>query len=269
MTSRVRSRVLSLFLAGLVPALLLLPAAPARAESAVRYAALGDSYSAGVGAPPYDPASGSCNRSPQGYPALWAATRSPAAFAFVACGGATTGTVLASQLGAVNRTTSLVTITVGGNDVGFVAVVGTCTVGSTSACSTAVNAARTLATTVLPAQLTATYLAIRLRAPRARLVVLGYPRLFETSATCAAPAPSQANRVTLNAGADTLNAVLAARAAALGATFVGVADRFAGHGVCGADPWINAPGADVTGSYHPNATGYREGYLAALASVTG
>lgn len=265
MASRVRAR----FLLPLLTLLLLLPVAPAQAATGA-YAALGDSYSAGVGAPPYDPASGSCDRSSMGYPALWAAARSPSSFAFVACSGATTGSVLAGQLGPLNRSTSLVTITVGGNDVGFVPVVSTCTVASTSVCSTAVNAARALATTVLPAQLAATYLAVRLRAPHARLVVLGYPHLFETGATCAAAgAPSQANRVTINAGADTLNAVLAARASAAGGTFVDVVGRFAGHGVCSTSPWINAPGADLGGSYHPNATGYREGYLAALESVTG
>jgi len=211
-------------LAGLVAA----PAEAATASSS--YAALGDSYSSGVGAGAEDPASGACRRSPHAYPALWAADHAAASFAFVACSGATTTTVFATQLGPLDRGTTLVTITVGGNDVGFVPVVATCLVASTSTCASAVRVAEGLARDVLPAQLTVTFGAIRLHAPRARLVVLGYPRLFETGPTCGGGGMSQGNRIAVNGGADVLDTVLAARARAWGATFVDVRPGFAGHG---------------------------------------
>src|SRR5882757_565247 len=99
-----------------------------------RYVALGDSYSSGVGAGSYDSASGSCDRSTKAYPALWAAAHSPASFAFTACSGAKTADVVRSQLGPVNSSTGLISVTVGGNDAGFADVMTTCVLGSTTTC---------------------------------------------------------------------------------------------------------------------------------------
>ena len=87
------------------------------------YVALGDSYSSGVGAGSYDSASGDCKRSTKAYPRLWAAAHSPSSFAFTACAGARTGDVTASQLGPLNSSTALVSITIGGNDAGFSSVI--------------------------------------------------------------------------------------------------------------------------------------------------
>src|SRR4051794_2361731 len=103
----------------LVPAacVLLLPAAPAHAATAVDYVALGDSYSSGTGAPPYT-SSMLCLRSPRGYPQLWVAGHTVSSFRYVACSGATTGS-MSGQLRALGAGTDLVTVTVGGNDVGF------------------------------------------------------------------------------------------------------------------------------------------------------
>src|SRR5437763_11621742 len=67
-----------------------LAAAPAQAAAPVSYVALGDSYSAGVGAGGYEASSGLCSRSPRSYTALWAGSHTVASFTSVACGGATT-----------------------------------------------------------------------------------------------------------------------------------------------------------------------------------
>ena len=252
-----------------VVAAVTLAASPAHASSAV-YAALGDSYASGDGANSYDSASGSCYRSSRSYPALWASGHSPAGFSFTACSGAHTSDVLASQLGGLSSSTTLVTLTIGGNDIGFVAVVGTCTLASTSICAGAVSIAETLARTVLATDLKNAYATIKARAPQARLVVLGYPRLFDTSSSsCGLLGVSQANRIRINAGADVLDSVIASSAAAAGATFVDVRGAFSGHGVCGSSPWINGPTLPVQNSYHPNATGYANGYLPGLNAVTG
>ena len=45
----------------------------------------------------YDPASGSCSRSPLAYPALWSSAHQVSSFSFVACSGATTQDVLLTQ----------------------------------------------------------------------------------------------------------------------------------------------------------------------------
>ena len=255
--------------AAVVP-LFALPASPAFAAAPVDYVALGDSYSSGVGAPPYDPASGSCLRSPRGYPQLWATSHTVSSFQFVACGGATTDDVLGSQVAALNANTDLVSITIGGNDVGFASTLSSCVLGSDSACVNAVNAGRTAATTTLPARLDNTYAAIRARAPNARVVVLGYPRLISPTGSCGLFNLSTVKRTALNEGADVLAGVIAGRASAAGFVHVDARARFEGHGACGSSPWINRFNLlSVTESFHPNATGYAQGYLPLLNGVTG
>lgn len=239
---------------------------------AVRLVALGDSYAAGVGASP-DPTSGACLRSQDAYPALWAAEHRLRSFTFVACSGATTADVLADQVSAVTRSHTLVTITIGGNDIGFAPVLAGCTVArSDQDCATLVGGAEWLARYVLPVRLAKVYLTVRARAPHAKVVVLGYPRLFDPSPTCPNPlVPNAARRAVLNHGADVLDASIRSTAGALGLRYADVRDAFAGHGVCSAQPWIVAPTSvpPAPNIYHPNAAGYRDGYLPALDAAAG
>ncbi len=263
--SRAGALVLGLALA--LPAVAL-TASPAYAAG-ISYAALGDSYSSGVGTNDYYPGSGSCERSPESYAALWAAGHAVASFDFAACGGATTDDVRASQLSGLSTATTLVSITIGGNDAGFATVVTTCQLGTDGICDAAVAAARAYATTILPGKLDQTYAAIRARAPHARLVVLGYPDLFELTSSCGLLGMSLHKRTTLDRGADALASVIAGRAAAAGATFVDARPYFAGHGICASSAWINGVTLPLTDSYHPKASGYRNAYLPALTSATG
>jgi lysophospholipase L1-like esterase len=246
-----------------------LPQAPV--TEAVDYVALGDSYSSGVGTGVYEAASGACERSPLSYPPLWVAEHHPASFEFVACSGAKTADVRANQISALQPTTDLVTITIGGNDAGFGPVLQTCTVAeSDRTCIAAVDAAEAFERTVLRDRLTRTYAAIRTAAPHAHVVVLGYPRLFELTPSCADPlAPNVTRRRKLNEGADVLNSVIRSVSREHKLSFTDVRDRFAGHGVCSANPWINGPSVPTSvGPYHPNQTGYREGYLDVLDAAT-
>ncbi|BCJ75912.1 lipase 1 [Catellatospora sp. IY07-71] len=247
--------------------LALSPATPASAAG-TDYAALGDSYSSGVGTNNYDSASGSCKRGPRAYPQLWANGHAVASFRFVACSGATTREVLSGQLGALDSGTDLVTISVGGNDAGFADVITNCRLQSDADCATAVSNAKSYMNNTLPGRLDETYRAIRSRAPGARVVVLGYPRLFELG-SCGFGSIGEYKRQLLNGGSDTMSAVISARAGVAGFTYVDVRGRFAGHGVCGATPWINGTTLPVTESYHPNSSGHSSGYLPALNSVTG
>lgn len=247
--------------------LTLVAASPAAAaESTVDYVAMGDSYSSGVGAPGQ---SGLCLRSSRSYTAQWATRNDPASFRTVACGGAKTGDVLRYQVPYLSSRTDLVSITIGGNDAGFADTVISCTLGSDATCAGKVDSARVYVTQTLPGLLDRTYQAIRQKAPNADVVVLGYPRLFDTSTTyCGIGGMSLAKRRVLNVGADDLSAVIADRAQAAGFTYVDVRDRFAGHGACGPSPWINGlvllPPTD---SFHPNTAGYTSGYLPALTAA--
>ena len=247
------------------------PVSQAPVVEAVDYVALGDSYSSGVGTGVYDAASGACQRSPLSYPPLWVAEHHPASFEFVACSGAKTADVRANQISALKPTTDMVTITIGGNDAGFGPVLQTCTAAdSDRTCLAAVDAAEAFERTVLRDRLARTYAAIRAAAPHAHVIVLGYPRLFELTPSCADPlAPNLTRRQKLNEGADVLTSVIRSASQQHGLSFTDVRDRFAGHGVCSANPWINGPSMPATvGPYHPNQTGYRDGYLDALDATT-
>lgn len=245
-----------------------LPAPPAAAAPAVDYVALGDSYSAGVGAAG---STGLCLRSPNAFPQLWDRRNDPASFRSVACAGATTDDVLLWQLPFLGRGTDLVSITIGGNDAGFAPAVISCTLTDDSACARTVEAARRYIADVMPARLDRTYRAIRQRVPAARVVVLSYPRLFDvTSANCGVGGMSLSKRRALNAGADDLDNVIRARAAAAGFGFADVRTAFDGHGICSPAPWLN--GLTVvppTYSFHPNVDGYAKGYLPAFAAAAG
>lgn len=242
------------------------PATAAAGYASTDYVALGDSYSSGVGAPGQ---SILCFRSSQGYPGQWAARNKPKSFTDLSCGGAETGDVLDLQIPFLSRSADLITITIGGNDAGFASTVLGCQLGSDSACAAKVNAARTDITSTLPAKLDATYAAIKRKAPDARVIVLGYPALFDTSSSsCGIVGMSLAKRRVLNEGAQVLNQVIAARVAAAGFTFSDVRDEFAGHGICSSSPYLH--GLTVTppqNSFHPNLNGYTYGYLPALASA--
>lgn len=242
------------------------------APDALNYVALGDSYSSGVGTGVYDPASGDCARSPLSYPPLWAAGHRVAGFTFAACSGATTDDVLASQISALHPGTDLVTITVGGNDAGFGPVLVTCTFApSDDICVNAVDAAEAFARSELPGRLARAYAAIRQAAPRAEVIVLGYPRLFDLAPSCDDPlAPNLTRRGKLNEGSDVINTVILKSVNQQPEfRFAEVRGRFAGHEVCSADPWINGPSVPPSvGRYHPTQTGYRAGYLEALNTET-
>ncbi|MCZ9343834.1 SGNH/GDSL hydrolase family protein, partial [Streptomyces sp. TRM76130] len=192
-------------------------AAAARAAgpaAATGYVALGDSYSSGVGAGSYTAESGDCKRSTLAYPQLWANANSPSSFDFTACSGARTGDVLSGQLGPLNSSTGLVSISVGGNDAGFADVMTTCVLQSDSGCLSRIATARAYVESTLPGSLDGVYSAIRGKAPGARVVVLGYPRFYQLGTTCLGL--SETKRKAINDASDLLNTAVAARAAAHG-----------------------------------------------------
>ncbi|MFI5937582.1 SGNH/GDSL hydrolase family protein [Actinoplanes sp. NPDC051494] len=246
-------RILGAVIAAVTTAVLVPTAADASA-STTRYVALGDSYASGVGAPPYLDAE--CLRSDNAYPSLLAAGKP---FTFAACSGATTADLLANQLGGLNRRTKLVTVTIGGNDLGFGNGVRTCLLGTDADCLAVVAAAKQFSAEVLPGRLDSVYRTVKHRAPHATLVVTGYARFFEPTEVCATVPMSLTKRVALNEAVDTLDATIARRARRAGARFADVRPAFAGHGLCGADPWITGP-ADPA-AFHPTAAGHRDGYL--------
>jgi lysophospholipase L1-like esterase len=242
---------------------------PAHAAPGDRYVALGDSYASGVGAGNYISSSGSCDRSPNAYPALWAAAHSPAAYNSVACSGATTTSVRGTQLSALSGTTSLVSVTVGGNDVGFSNIMETCALQGTSSCVAAVQTGENTAQNTLPGLLDTLYSGIRTAAPNARVVVVGYPVFYQLHTFCIGL--SEQSHEKLDEGINLLDGVISSAAARHGFAFADVRNAFVGHQLCsGGDKWLHALNfTDISESYHPTAAGQSGGYLPVFTSTAG
>jgi lysophospholipase L1-like esterase len=241
----------------------------ASAASSVRYVALGDSYSSGVGAGSYDSSSGNCERSANAYPQQWAAGNAPASFASVACSGATTSDVLGSQVSALSAGTTIVSITIGGNDAGFASIMQTCVLQSDSACLAAISGAESFVASQLPGRLDATLQTIHTHAPSARVVVLDYPDFYDLSKSSTCIGLSTAKRNAIDQGADQLDAAISAAAARNGDTFSDVRGRFSGHEICDSSSWLHSVTLPINESYHPTASGQELGYLPAFAAAAG
>ncbi|GAB7187869.1 SGNH/GDSL hydrolase family protein [Kitasatospora sp. Ki12] len=236
-------------------------AASSANAAGVNYVALGDSYSSGVGAGSYLSDSGSCKRSTNAYAYLWKNAHSPSSFKFVACSGARTGDILNNQISALDSGTTLVSISVGGNDAGFADTMQTCVLGSDSSCLSAVNTAKNYALNTLPGQLDTVYSAIKSKAPNAHVVVMGYPHIYKVGGDCVFGI-GDTKRAAINSAADTLDGVLAKRAANAGFTFGDVRSIFTGHEICGnLTTWLNSTTLPIDESYHPKAAGQSGGYL--------
>jgi lysophospholipase L1-like esterase len=248
----------------------LVTATTASAADPINYVALGDSYSSGVGAGDYISASGSCDRSTNAYPEQWAGHNSPASFVSVACSGATTADVLNSQVSALSASTTLVSITIGGNDAGFSSVMETCVLASTSSCLNAVAAAETFVSTQLPGRLDQVLQTIAADAPNAKVVVLDYPQLYDLSRSTFCLGLSTSDRVALNGGADALDYVIQQAAQDNHDTFADVRHQFTGHEICDSNSWLHSVDIfAISSSYHPTAAGQDLGYLPVFASEAG
>jgi hypothetical protein len=234
-------------------------------DAATGYVALGDSYSSGLGSGDYGD-SGDCKRSSKAYGQQWATANSPASFDFTACSGARTGDVLSDQLGPLSSSTGLVSISIGGNDAGFADTMQACVLQGESVCLSKIDDAKSYITGTLPGQLDGVYDAISKRAPSAKVVVMGYPRMYKLNGDCNAGL-SEKSREAVNSASDTLNDTIAKRAADHGFSFGDVRDTFAGHEICSGDSWLHSVTVPVGESYHPTADGQTGGYLPVLNSA--
>jgi lysophospholipase L1-like esterase len=269
---RVLARAVTTFVA--FAGLLSVGALPAAAKTVGigQYVALGDSYAAGQGGGA-DSYLNRCLQSTNGYPALLDAEKKIHLRADVACTGATTSVVASEQLSALKQSTKLVTLTTGAADLGLSAVLAACTAGAPTQCQAAIQSALLLlparcgADSALGDRLNNLYNAVAAAAPHARIVVTGYPLLFELrqgDANLAIKARINAATTLLNCAIE--QAVADARTAGLNIVYIDVSTAFAGHGIGGTDtPFINPPGTG-TEAFHPTAPGY-VAYAAAISTA--
>jgi lysophospholipase L1-like esterase len=241
-----------LSLAVLLAGLCVMLGGASAAAAAPSYVALGDSYASGDGTGVYY--NTTCYTSPYSYPPLVAA-RAGYALTFAACSGATTSSVISSQLGSLNAATALVTIQVGGNDAGFTSVMESCALYYFT-CQSSINNADNYIQNSLPAALNRTYSDIRADAPNAKVLVVGYPHLFTAAgATCGFNLLTSSHERSLNQTADLLDGVIASAAAGHSFTFIDPRASFASHELCSSAPWLNNDTIPVQESYHPNIPG--------------
>lgn len=230
------------------------------------FVTLGDSYAAGIGAGSYYEET--CHRS---YKAYWALLEQQLASGYVsqlddfqACSGDKTGDVLDDQLERLNRDTGLVTLSIGGNDLGFSTVVKNCIKpGGTSCKESIASHFEGSDLRALEGKLDKVYRAVRAKAPNALVLVIGYPELVPRDHIDGCGAMDDTDAPYLHDAATKLNNVIDATVGLRPKfKFVGVVRAFLGHSACnkGATDWINgiSPGlAGGDGSFHPNVLGNR------------
>jgi lysophospholipase L1-like esterase len=276
-----KARAGAAVVAGLVGTLLIVTVRPAAAgpPGPHRYVALGDSYTSGPGIPNQTPEAGACRRSDHNYPSLVAAALEAGSFTDASCAGATTaamagrqplpgGLTAGPQLDALGPDVDLVTLGIGGNDIGFGPIAVTCAVLSFlppfgAPCRhhfTRHGDEIGQRIDALAPKVAAVLAAIRLRAPAARILVVGYPVILPAAGPgCWPLMPIAIGDVAWLRGVEgRLNAMLAGQAAAAGATFVDTYRSSVGHDVCTlpGEKWVEGfvPTAPA-GAVHPNALG--------------
>ncbi|WP_030689857.1 SGNH/GDSL hydrolase family protein [Streptomyces globisporus] len=250
-----------------------------------RYVALGDSYASGAGVP--NQVDSACTRSDRNYPALLNAALSPAAHKDVTCGGATTVHMTTAQnasappqLEALSADTDLVTLTIGGNDVGFAGIIVRCVSlgafnlgGSPCRSSYTWTGTDQLAATVdaTAPKIAAAIDGIRRRAPHARILVTGYPAILPDDGTnCPWVATiAKGDAPWLRDTHKRLNTMIVAQAAARGAVYVDTYTKSIGHDICKpvGTRWMEPLLTNAAAPFHPNAAGEKAMADAALAAA--
>lgn len=174
--------------------------------------------------------------------------------------------------GRLSSDTELVSLTAGANDAGVNAVIPACAASTEEVCKQAVASSITAMPSV-GANLTRALAAIHRAAPNAKIVTLGYPRLFDPTSPAAIIPP--ANQTLVNQGTALLNATLATAVATsnvfyrANAQYIDVTARFRGHEVNSADPWIVLNTTDPADprNFHPNKAGHQAYADALVAAV--
>lgn len=237
----------------------------------LRLAALGDSFSSGEGAGHYDKRAKKCHRSVDAWPRLLAENHPHiTGSALIACSGARSTALQGDQAGQpfqlqrlrdLRPRPTLVTLTMGGNDVGFSRVLKTCISNKIQLCRAVTDKAfadiRLNYDTLI-----ADYRAVRRAAPRATILVVGYPRLFpgyqeevSENPLCTAWLVPEV-RTRLNELTTDLNHVIAAAARTAGVNAVNVTNAFSTHEICTAGTsWISPPRPFTQEAAHPEGPG--------------
>jgi lysophospholipase L1-like esterase len=281
-TGAIRRRVLrrTALLPVAVTGLLVLVMLPQSAQAAgPAYVALGDSYTAGPLIPTQTGSPIACLRSTNDYPAVVASSLGASSFTNISCSGATTANMAGSQsvtggtnppqFSALSTSTTLVTLGIGGNDIGFSSILETCaedslhnpfgdpckeqyTSGGTDQLAAAIQNLAPVIGSVLQQ--------IHQLAPNARVLLVGYPVILPaTGDGCWPVVPIAYGDVPYLRGVELeLNQMLATEAAANNTTYVNTYTDSIGHDACqsASNQWVMGLIPTTSAApFHPDQTG--------------
>ena len=243
------------------------------ADQAVTHVHLGDSFAAGAGIGPLQEDSPFlCQRSARNFGAVLA-QRHDHDYRDVSCSGAWTESLfrsqyegVAPQLDALSADTDLVTLMIGGNDAGLYSMlVGDCARvaaddlhGAPCRAELGRRPERAIADEIAP-DVTAALTAVAERAPRAQIIVVGYPWLVPRSRACRPAVQLADGDIAFVRDVQRhLNEALARAAGTVGARFVDLAEVSDRHDACrpADERWIEPMvGGTSPIVMHPNAAG--------------
>jgi lysophospholipase L1-like esterase len=242
------------------------------------YVALGDSYAAGPLIPAPEGPWG-CLRSSNNYPKL-VAQRLGLELRDATCSGADTKDMTGAQgvspepnppqFDRLDRKVRAVTLQIGGNDIGFSGIAETCVRAAFEQTTCKSKYANDDGTDELQQRIDATapkvaavIAGIRERSPKAAIFVLGYSAIFRLGgpgvpASCPAMGVGEEDAQYLRGVQESLNGMIAAAAAAGGATYVDVYGPSAGKTACDLPVlrWVEplVP-VNAAAPIHPNLNG--------------
>jgi lysophospholipase L1-like esterase len=244
-----------------------------------RYVALGDSFTSGPYVPTTDLAGG-CFRSDHNYPSLLARRLGIEDFVDVSCAGARTrdlphrqltlpGARVPAQLDALDADTTLVTVGIGGNDFDLYShLSSTClqlrrSDPTGSPCRTTMTSgSRDLVATTdrIGRHVARVLRLVADRAPAARVVLVGYPRVAPSHGACPDLLPYATGDVGF--GDEVLrglNTAMHRAADRAGAEFLDMYAASRGHDVCSDQPYVNGVHTDQqrAAAFHPFPRGMR------------
>jgi hypothetical protein len=258
--------------------LAIVPAATASATSET-YVSLGDSYTAGPLIPTQVSPLG-CLKSNRNYPSDTAAALG-LTLTDVSCSGATTGDMYSSQnvtpgpanppqLSLVTASTQVVSLSIGGNDIGFVNILENCAaltpwgptrVGQNCKSYYDPNGQDSLlaAINALAPKVGAVIQAVHAQAPKAKVFVVGYPAILPPTGGCWPSIPIENGDATYLRGTEVeLDGMLKAQAVANHARYVNTYTPSIYHNACTPERtrWVEPlfPGTSAA-PVHPNAVG--------------
>ena len=251
-----------------------------------RYVALGDSYTAGPLIPNQSTDPLGCLRSDHNYPSIVKTRIKVTKFRDNSCSGATTTDLYnvqnvtpgpnQPQLDLVDSETKVVTMGMGGNDIGFTDIVKTCALqnpfGSGCKSSFVHGTDDTLIDRInaTAPKIDFALASIRGKSKLAKIFVIGYPTILPATGTgCYPKVPILPGDVVYLRGIEqALNAMLKARAIAAHDYFVDTATSSIGHDACASANWVEGiiP-THVAAPVHPNASGMMNTGLVVAAAI--